>query len=180
LLGGQEEWNELVQAFTEAKWENGILSALGAVIKGGWSAAKLIWKFPRASWEIAKASFKENFSPDKIKEQMTKKLEPGFSLLKITIGHDGVKADPTKRYWGPGDLDGPVKAVRFLNGGITTPVGEADYKGIDALELLGNKGWSENLSFPQLGEGDAKLENQLNAKIEVTLADVSGGYATGM
>ena len=179
LLGGQEEWNELKQAFAEATWEGGVRSGLSAVIKGGWSALKLIWKFPRASWEVVKASFKENFNADKIKEKMAEKFEPGFSLLKIKIGHEGVKADPTKRYWGPGDLDGPVNTVRFLNAGVATPVGEAEYKGIDALVLLGNKGWSENLSFPQLGEGETKLENQLNAKIEVTLLEVSGGYATG-
>jgi hypothetical protein len=177
LLGGQEEWSELVEVFTLAKWQNGIRSALAAAIKGGWSFVKLIWKFPRASWEIVKASFKENFNPDKIKEEIGKNLEPGFGRLKIKIGHEGVRADRTYRYWGPEDLNGPVTGMRLLNAGIATPVGEAEYKGIDALELLGNKGWSENLSFPQLGEGETKLENQLNAKIEVTLGEISGGYA---
>jgi hypothetical protein len=179
LLGGQDEWNELVELFTQVTWAGGIRNALRAVVSGGWRAVKLIFKFPRASWEIVKASFKENFNVEKIKQKMAEKLEPGFSLLKIKIGHDGVRADSTNRFWGPGDLDGPVRSVRFLNAAVATPIGEAGYKGIDALELLGNKGWSDNLSFPQLGEPDTKLETQLNAKVEVTLLEVSGGYAVG-
>lgn len=181
LLGGGEAVKELGERFLEAKWDGGILAGIRAVLAEGWSLIRSLVRFPHASWEILKQGFRktlsEAFTPSGFKEKLAEHLEPGFSFFKVKLGHEGVKAEPTNRYWGPGDLDGPVRSVRFLDASIATPVGEAQYKGIDALELLGNKGWSDTLSFPQLGEGETKLEGGVSAKVAVTLLEVSAGYA---
>jgi hypothetical protein len=185
LLGvGKEGLAELSKEFTVGKWEGGILHGIRSALGGGWRVIKDVFKFPHASWELLKEGFTkgiaEHLSPEKIKEGMAASLEPGFGLFKVKLGHEGVRAEKTNRYWGPEDLEGPVRAMRFLNVELESVIGSAGYKGIDALELLGNKGWSETLSFPQLGEGDAKLEVGLpKSKVSATLLEVSGGYATG-
>jgi hypothetical protein len=158
---GKSIWKDVALGFGTGKAEHGVFGGLGKAIGV-------------LGQDLKNLNEKGEEAHEKIGEP---EGGLGFGLMKIEL--DEAEADGVGQFWGPGDIEGPVLTVAFVNfeGALGFGAsGSYKYEGINGLEFVG-VGMPSRMTFAQIGKSEPKMSLGAGGKLEFKPVGGGAGYA---